>query len=453
MINNIKSKLAGDNSDVIINVIGSFGVKGASIILSMITMPVYIRYFQDQVVLGVWYTLVSVLNWIMVFDLGLGNGLRNILPEAILNNNQKKIRESISTTYITMSLISFIMGIVGVAIIPLVNWNVFLNVNSELVSRKILSECVIIIYIGVLLQFVLKLISSILFALQKSALVNVLGLSSSSLILITLLVLPSSSLETNLFRMSIVNTVAACVPLVFATIVVFKKYLKGAFPTLKFYNRKYLPQILKIGFALLWLQLAFMILSSTNEFLITSFSGPKYVVEYQAYYKVFKTAAMVFSVALTPIWSAVTKAQARKDYLWIVKVYKLFLGLTIICLIGELCIVPFLQLFIDLWLGEGIIVTNRTYALIFVLSSVLFVLHNVNTSIGNGISCFSLQMKLMTIAAILNIPLAYLLTNITGSWIGVVIAQCIALIPYEFFAPIFTMKKLRQHLAITKSNC
>lgn len=33
-------------------------------------------------------------------------------------------------------------------------------------------------------------------------------------------------------------------------------------------------------------------------------------VEYQAYYKIFKTGAMVISLALTPIWSAVTRAKA-----------------------------------------------------------------------------------------------------------------------------------------------
>lgn len=69
-----------------------------------------------------------------------------------------------------------------------------------------------------------------------------------------------------------------------------------------------------MGIALLWLQIVFMVVSSANEFLISNFTAPEYVVEYQAYFKIFKTAAMIISLALTPVWSAVTKAQAQKNY-------------------------------------------------------------------------------------------------------------------------------------------
>ena len=87
----------------------------------------------------------------------------------------------------------------------------------------------------------------------------------------------------------------------------------------------------------------FMIVSSANEFLISNLTEPKHVVEYQAYYKIFKTAAMVISLALTPIWSAVTKAQIEKNYHWIKKVYALFLGVSGLCFLGELCLIPILQ--------------------------------------------------------------------------------------------------------------
>lgn len=65
--------------------------------LALFTMPAYMRFFQDQAILGIWYTIISILNWVMYFDLGLGNGLRNILPKAFLENDKKKISESIST--------------------------------------------------------------------------------------------------------------------------------------------------------------------------------------------------------------------------------------------------------------------------------------------------------------------------------------------------------------------
>lgn len=78
-----KYKHLGENSKIVIkNVFESFVVKGLSLIVSFATTPLFIKYFNDNMVLGVWYTLLSVLIWFLNFDLGLGNGIRNNLVKA-----------------------------------------------------------------------------------------------------------------------------------------------------------------------------------------------------------------------------------------------------------------------------------------------------------------------------------------------------------------------------------
>lgn len=435
-------KLSAQNRTVLVNMIGAFGVKGFSLCLSLFTMPAYIRYFNDQTILGVWYTIVSVLSWITFFDLGLGNGLRNILPAAIADNNKKKIQECISTTYyITIGLVVFLFG-VSLILIPNLNWNVLLNVSETVVDPHTLMTSVKILLWGIFLQFIFKLVSSVLYALQKSAVVDFMMLCTSVLTLLAIYIMPSTTLQENLWRMAYANVFAAIVPYLAASFWVYGRLLKGCFPRYRYCNKLYISPLLKMGVSLLWLQLIFMVISSTNEFLISAFTEPKFVVEYQAYNKVFKTGSMVFSLALTPIWSAVTKAQANKDYYWIIKIYKIFLIATLGCIGLEFLIIPFLQVFMDIWLGQGIIEITMSYAIVFLLSSSIFVLHNVNTSIGNGISYFKVQMILMTMAAIIFIPLAWLCVRITSSWIGVIVAQVLALLPYEILAPYFTIKKL-----------
>ena len=442
MIDKIKRMSVQDKA-VVNNIIGAFAVKGFSLLLTLFTMPAYIRYFQDQTILGVWYTIISILNWVIYFDLGLGNGLRNLLPAALAENNKKRIREYISTTYITMTILVIAMSALGVMVIPKLNWNSFLNVADSVVDNQTLCGCVLIVYFGIMLQFVLKLVTSTLYALQKSAVVNFMTLCTSAITLLALYILPSSSLKANLWRMAFVNVIAAILPYIVVSILVYGKMLDKAYPTPKYFNLSFVSPILRIGVSLLWLQLVFMVISSTNEFLISRFTSPGYVVEYQAYYKVFKTGSMMFSLALTPIWSAVTKAQANKDYGWIVKIYKIFLVATLGCVILEFLVIPFLQRFMNLWLGNGVIQVNVFYAIVFVFSGSIFVLHNVNTSIGNGISYFRIQMIWMTFAAVIDIPMSYLCVHWMGSWIGVVIANVIALLPYEIIAPIYTMKEIK----------
>lgn len=442
MIKQKFESVSSQNKMVLFNMLGAFAVKGLSLCLSLFTMPAYIRFFRNQTVLGVWFTMVSVLNWILYFDLGLGNGLRNMLPDAIEKNDDKRIRELISTTYFTMTALVVVFAVIGLIFIPAMNWNSIFNVSAKLVDNTILSHCVFIVYFGILLQFIVKLASSVLYALQKSALVNLMSLISSAFIVLALVVIPSSTMEINLYTMALVNITAMSLPYIVISFWIYGKLLKKSFPRFKFFNRDYVSDITKIGVSLLWLQIVFMVISSTNEFMISKFTSPNYVVEYQAYYKIFKTGSMVFSLALTPIWSAVTKAQANRNFKWIKKIYKIFLVASFLCLLVELSVVPILQFLMDIWLGKDTITTSTLAGIIFAFSGTVFVIHSVNTSIGNGISYFKVQMICMTFAAAIYIPFSYLMVQVTGSWIGVVVANVIVLLPYEILAPIYTMRKL-----------
>ena len=97
---NILARLKGiseKNTIIYKNVIGAFAVKGASLILSLFTMPAYMRFFEDEQILGVWFTLLSVLSWILNFDLGIGNGLRNNLTSALAMGDRNAAKEYISS--------------------------------------------------------------------------------------------------------------------------------------------------------------------------------------------------------------------------------------------------------------------------------------------------------------------------------------------------------------------
>lgn len=82
MLNSLvaKYKNADENSrTVLLNVISAFLIKGGALIVTLLTTPAYIRYFNKNSALGLWFTLLSVITWVLNFDLGIGNGLRNKL--------------------------------------------------------------------------------------------------------------------------------------------------------------------------------------------------------------------------------------------------------------------------------------------------------------------------------------------------------------------------------------
>lgn len=440
------------NRVIINNIAGAFIIRGGALILSLFTMPAYMNYFNNQTVLGLWFTILSVLNWVLMFDLGLGNGLRNKLPIAMAENDDEKIQEYISSTYISTAILIVILSIAAYFVFPYIPWNTIFNIDNSIISHETLVLSVKIVFIGIMIQFLLKLITSILYAIQKSALVNLLSLASSIIILISVSCVKTTDLESSLRVMSWINVIAVNLPLSIVSIIIFSTVLKKHRPKFSKYRNKYALEILKIGSVLLWLQVVFMVISSTNEFLISFLVTPDSVVEYQTYNKIFNSISSLFTLALAPIWSAITRAQANKDFKWIKKLsYILYIFGGIVFLI-EIAISPFLQVLIDIWLGKGAIEVKLIYAIIFVISNSIFVFHNISTSIGNGMSYFKPQIIWMTFAALINIPLAVVFVNFTGGWIGVVLANIVSLLPFEIIQPIYMKKHINLLVKDQKNN-
>ena len=156
------------------NIVISFIVKGCAVVVSMITVPQYMSYFGSESLLGVWYTILNIITWITMFDLGIGNGLRNKLTDAFTKKDIKREKELISSTYIFTSVFSIVLTICCIVLSTIVNWNRFLNIDEKIIELSQMKLSMAIVLGGVCLHFLTKLVTSILYAEQKSALVGTL---------------------------------------------------------------------------------------------------------------------------------------------------------------------------------------------------------------------------------------------------------------------------------------
>lgn len=305
---------------------------------------------------------------------------------------------------------------------------------------------------GVILQLLLQLVNGILYALQLSFVVNTLSLASNSLILAFILVMPGVGDETNLIMLGFVNVACMVAPPAVATAVVFGRRLLGFNIDWRSFEWKFAKSTLSTGLVILFLQVAWMIVASTHSLLISLFRDPSEVVEYQIYYKVYYTIGSFAAIALVPIWSAVTLAQAQGRYRWVVRTYRKCLLLSGV--VGLACLVtaPFIQVGFDLWLGDRSVQVDNLYILVMSVFAVAFVLQNVNASIGNGLSYFRVQVVLMGLAAVLMVPLSASFCAVLGSWIGVILATVVAIAPFQIVEPFACIRYLRR-LEAKRGHC
>ena len=101
-----------DDKNIIINVAGAFFIKGLSLIISLLLTPAYIKFFNDEVALGLWFTVNSVLAWILNFDLGIGNGLRNHLTRTYTEGNLEESKKYLSSAYISVGFVCLVVSII-----------------------------------------------------------------------------------------------------------------------------------------------------------------------------------------------------------------------------------------------------------------------------------------------------------------------------------------------------
>lgn len=446
MFDKIKSRLKNlsDNDKIVYsNVLGAFLVKGGALFITLFTLPAYIRFFNNDEVLGVWYTILSLLNWILNFDLGIGNGLRNRLSTSLSSGDREATKKYISSAYSSIGAIVLFLSLLFPIAIRFVDLNSVFSIATTMVSPQSLYFAIVIVFIGVMIQFWLKLINAVLYAMQKSSINNFLVLCTNTIILIVALVCPSGSNETNVIVMAIVHAVAVALPLLIVSIIIFGGKLRYAIPSLKFVTKEHTKQVLSLGGIFFLIQIAYMAIMSTNEFLITKTSGNSYVVEYQAYYKLFSLGSTVFALALTPIWSAITKAKAENNYFWIKVTYKRFMILAAIFSIGEFLIVPLMKPLINVWLGVDTLPNSSVFTgILFAVLACLMMINSVLSSITNGLGALKIQAICFLIGAIAKVPLAYLFVNIMGSWNGVVVSNIVCVGLYCIIQPLFIQKTI-----------
>ena len=318
-----------------------------------------------------------------------------------------------------------------------VNWNKFFRIETRIVSEEAMLITVKVVFVGIVLQIFFKIISSVLYAIQKSSVNNAISLVTSFLILVVLLVAPSSDNNHNLVFMGIVYDVSVILPYIGASLVVyFSKKYRAISPKIAFISCKHSVKVLSLGGYFFIIQLLYMLIMSTNEYLISFFTNSSDVVEYRIYFQLFTLGSTICALALTPVWSAITKAITENDIRWIKMLYqKMIIGACGGCICIFL-IIPFLQTIFNLWLGVATITVNYVTAISFAALGSLMLFNAVLSNVANGIGKLGTQLGVFLSGAILKVPMIYVLINITKSWVAVVIATNVVLLAYCIAQPI-----------------
>ncbi|PYF75461.1 lipopolysaccharide biosynthesis protein [Pedobacter nutrimenti] len=406
-----------------LNILALFVLKGMSVVISFLLVPMTINYL-NPIEYGLWLTLSSILIWVDFFDIGIGHGLRNKLSEALAKQEYDLAKSYVSTSFAFLSLISLMFFIFFICINPFLNWSSILNVDSEM--GKYIGEIVIWVLAFFCLRFVFKLLGIILSADQRPAIDSFLSVLSNILsigIIFTLTKTTNGSLEYVAIAFS------AAPPLIFlvAGVILFRKRYKKISPSFNYIKIEYVKGLLGLGIKFFVIQLSCLLIFSSANFIIIQLYGPKEVTTYNIAYKYFNIVIMVFTIIVTPLWSAFTNAYAKGDLVWIKRTVKKIEILWLFSLLITALLIVIGSFFYRFWIGKSIKIP-LSLTLSMAAYAIVFNLLSTYNYVINGTGKVYIQTIHAIVSIIVYLPLAYLLCKFMGVS-GVINASTIVLMP------------------------
>jgi O-antigen/teichoic acid export membrane protein len=409
-------------------------LKGFGIAISLVLVPITIHYVNPTRY-GIWLTLSSIVGWFSFFDIGLGNGLRNKFAEAIASGKPELARTYVSTTYAILTIIIAIVLLIFFCINPFLNWAKILNTPADMAGE--LSLLALIVFGFFCIQFVLRLITTIITANQQPAKASLFDFMGSLLSLSIIYILTKTT-SGNLIYLGTVFSLTPVLVLISSSLWFYTHKYKPYAPSIKFVKFRFARDLMSLGSKFFVIQMAAVILYQTSNIIIAHLFGPEQVTPYNIAYKYFSVITMAFGMLMVPLWSAYTEAWIKKDIDWIKNSINKLILIWVLIAVTVIIMLIFSNFIYRMWVGKEIKVPIS----VSVVMAAYVIINGwcgIFSQFLNGVGKIKLQLYSGIFGALINIPLAIFLGKHLGIY-GVVMSTAILGIVSAVWSPIQYMK-------------
>lgn len=413
----------------------------SALLLSRKFISVGISYWMVPILLsllgvekyGLWATIGAMIGWFYLFDFGLALGLQNEITRSLTAGAKIQVQALLSTGYFAMIIVSLVVMTLFIIGNQTINWSWLLNVRQEILGD--LKNAIVISVSFFCIQFVLRLVGTLLIADQKSAVQGYFS-TAGSIITLALLVGFYDSIKDSLAFVAVIIGISNLIPIVIATVVLYGGIYKPLRPSIKAIEFRSVGRVISSGWRFLIIQISAVIVYTTDSLLITNMLGPEDVAPYAIAFKYMSVVLIFVTVVLKPMWAAYSQAYAVRDIAWIIRITRRLikgwfgvLALSVIMVVAS----PFVY---DVWLGPSLYIPY-TLTLLMALHMAILTWSQIFGNFINGAGHIRLQLYLAIYAAIVNIPLSiFLCLSMKMGSEGVIVATILSNIPIAVILPI-----------------
>lgn len=420
------------------NVLLTVVIKALGVFIGFLYFPLSLDYL-GAVKFGIFLTLLSIVDWFLNFDIGIGLGLRNKFGESVAHDDDEKALHYVSSAYFALGAIVFAATILLIFLNFALPWPSWLTIDPALEHEVRILGAIIIVAFGI--RFVSSNIYEIFYALQKMAYVEFFSLITKASFLVLILIIPYIVADSLLLFGTARSLTFAMVPFLVG-LYFFRSKFSRYKPSLKFVRMDYFKDLFSLGIKFFLIKISMLIIHQTNNILIASFVSLDGVPQYEAAYKYLSIFMMLFVILNNQLWPSNLEAYAKGEMDWMKAsmrtVFKIWIGTVILAAVMVL-ISPWVY---EIWLQESLQISMAiTVAVAGSISLTTWV--NMHNLVLNGTGKIKLQMVAWIFAALINIPLSLFFVKVLDlGVVGIVLGTLVCMVPLAILSPIQVYKIL-----------
>jgi O-antigen/teichoic acid export membrane protein len=407
----------------------SGGAKVVAVLTSLITVPLTLKYLGNER-FGMWMAVSSVVALFSFADLGIGNGLVNLVTDAEGRGDHEATQRAISSGFwILAAIATLLLGATAIAY-PITPWQSVFRVTSPAAIHEAGPVFVVLISCFAV-NLPIGVVSRIESAYQSGFVPNLWSIASNIASLLAILLIIHFHGSVPLLLLAVSGVPVLGVAANGAHLFLLRR--PWLLPRIRYFSLTAAKGLVGTGLLFFCIQVAGVLGYQSDNMVIAQIMGAAQVTNYAVAARMFSVIPIVMGMAIAPLWPAYADAIARGDIHWVRSAFRVSLGwcfaVTIIILV---VLLAFGQKILLIWVGPQIRVTFALLAAFAARSAMSAYLYPASTLL-TGLGKIRTLAVLAMIMAVFNIALSIVLVKLygtIGAILGTVIAEVVfALLP------------------------
>lgn len=427
--------------------VSSLSARGMSFITFLVSIPITVDYLGAEQ-FGLWVAISSVSAFLGGSDLGIGNGVVNLVAEAKVRRDHSAIRRYASNAFFGLCLVALCFGIVFIISTQFVPWAAIFNASSPQVAHE--AAPAVAAFVGITLLALPFGVAQQVFAGHQEGYVP--GIASALANLLALgFIVGAVSLEASMPILVVALSSARLTEGLLSTFACF--WIKHPVVRPKWHDFGWsgFSQLLHLGSLFLVIQLVGAFAYEADSLIIANVLGLDAVAEYSVPLRLSGIVILFSGFLLKPLWPAYRESTTSGDSQWAAVTFRTSVILSAgVALLAGTVVLTAGGVIVHAWVPA---INPPDQRLLVALALWIFV-----ANIGGAYAMFLCGMNVIRFQAVcgavsllVNIPLSIVLTHrigVSGVLWGSIVAQVTCILGPATIVIYRTLRQLRCDIAV-----